>query len=168
MVRFFTKKEKKAQLTDAEVAELSKKAYDLGFEVGYHKHSELGWVSEHYSLLEDLAKEAGFDKLVKEKYTKGKLDGVKAKERDMHAGLSKKEAEKQRKDSKGDYGALILPGMSQKPIESGYGSSLVSDDSIAGMILQPSFMNLPESTSRTKVIDRPSQLKGFKPLSPKK
>jgi len=167
MVRFFTKKEEKAQLTDAEVAELSKSAYDLGFEVGYHKHSELGWVSERYSMLEDLSKEAGFDKLVKEKYTKGKEDGIKAKARDMHAGLSKKEAEKQRKESKGDYSSLILPGVSRKQIESGYGSSMLRDDSIAGMILQPSFMNLPESTSRTKVIDRPSQLKGFKPLYPK-
>jgi hypothetical protein len=52
-------------------------------------------------------------------------------------------------------------------IESGYGSSLVRDKSIAGMILQPSLMNIPESTSRTKVIDRPSQLRGFKPLYPK-
>ena len=56
MVRFFSKKEEKTQLTDAEVAELTKNAYELGFGVGYHKHSELGWVSERYSMLEDLAK----------------------------------------------------------------------------------------------------------------
>ncbi len=166
MVRFFTKKEEKTQLTDAEVDELAQKSYDLGFEVGYHRHSELGWVSEQYSMLDGLAKEAGFNTLVKEKYTKGKEDGLKAKERDMSAGLSKKEAEKQRKDAKSSYDASLMTGINNS-IESGYGSSLVSDDSMAGMILKPSLMNLPESTSRTKAIDKPSQLRGFKPLFPK-
>ncbi|MBP1909103.1 hypothetical protein [Methanolobus bombayensis] len=166
MVRFFSKKEEKTQLTDAEVNELSKNAYDLGFEVGYHKHSELGWVSERYSMLEDLARAAGFPTLVKEKYTLGKDEGHKAKERDMHAGLSKKESEKDRQESKVAYDTNVLHP-NNGHIDSGYGSSLVKDKSIAGMILQPSLMNMPESTSRTKVIDRPSQLRGFKPLYPK-
>ncbi|SFM24592.1 hypothetical protein [Methanolobus profundi] len=166
MVRFFTKKEEKTQLTDAEVAELTKNAYDLGFEVGYHKHSELGWVSERYSMLEDLAKEAGFGTLVKEKYTKGKEEGLKAKERDMHAGLSKKEAEKERNQAKGEYGALALSGDKERLIESGYGNFLSNEHS-AGMIQRPSLMNLPDATSRIKAIDRPSQLQGFKPLFPK-
>ncbi|WMW24868.1 hypothetical protein RE474_12405 [Methanolobus sediminis] len=166
MVRFFSKKEEKTQLTDAEVAELIKSAYDLGFEVGYHKHSELGWVSERYSMLEDLAKTAGFDTLVKERYTKGKIEGLKAKERDMHVGLSKKEAEKERQESKVVHDTSVLYS-ANGCMDSGYGSSLVTDKSIAGMILQPSLMNMPESTSRTKVIDRPTQLRGFKPLYPK-
>ncbi|WP_094228509.1 hypothetical protein [Methanolobus psychrotolerans] len=166
MVRFFTKKEEKTQLTDSEVTELSKNAYDLGFEVGYHKHSELGWVSERYSMLEDLAKEAGFDKLVKEKYTKGKEEGIKSKERDMHAGLSKKESEKQRNDSKVAYDPFLFV-QEERLIESGYRSSIMMDDRTVGMIQQPSLMNLPESTSRTKVIDRPSQIQGFKSLYPR-
>ena len=166
MVRFFSKKEEKTQLTDAEVVELTKSAYDLGYEVGYHKHSELGWVSERYSMLEDLAKTAGFATLVKERYTTGKSEGIKAKERDMHAGLSKKEAEKERQDSKVVYDISISSNTNGR-IDSGYGSSVVTDKSIAGMILRPSLMNMPESTSRTKVIDRPSQLRGFKPLYPK-
>ncbi|WP_292470935.1 hypothetical protein [Methanolobus sp.] len=165
MVRFFSKKEEKTQLTDAEITELSQNAYDLGFEVGYHKHSELGWVSERYSMLESLAKEAGFSTLVKEKYTKGKEEGLKAKERDMHAGLSKKETDKQRKQSKVEYGPS-LSEYQEKLIESGFGSSL-NDDHFGGMISRPSMMNLPESTSRIKAIDRPSQLQGFKPLYPK-
>jgi len=166
MVRFFSKKEEKTQLTDAEVAELSKNAYELGFEVGYHKHSELGWVSERYSMLEDLAKTAGFTTLVKEQYTRGKDEGLKAKERDMHAGLSKKEAEKDREESKVAYDANVSARDNNR-IDSGYGSSLVTDKHIAGMILQPSLMNIPESTSRTRALDRPSQLRGFKPLYPK-
>lgn len=166
MVRFFSKKEEKTQLTDAEVAELSKNSYDLGFEVGYHKHSELGWVSERYSMLEDLAKAAGFPTLVKEQYTQGKEEGLKAKERDMHAGLSKKEAEKERNESKALYDTNVSSSTKDN-LSSGYGSSLVTDKHIAGMILQPSFMNIPESTSRAKALDRPSQLRGFKPLYPK-
>ncbi|WP_319507901.1 hypothetical protein [uncultured Methanolobus sp.] len=166
MVRFFVKKEEKTQLTDSEIAEISKNAYDLGFEVGYHKHSELGWVSERYSMLEDLAKEAGLDKLVKEQYAKGKEGGVKAKERDMLAGLSKRESEKQRAESKAAYNAFSIHHQ-ERLIESGYGSSLVDRDHIFSMIQGPSMMNLPGSTSRTKALDRPSQLRGFKPLYPK-
>lgn len=166
MVRFFAKKEEKTQLTDSEIAELSKNAYDLGFEVGYHKHSELGWVSERYSMLEDLAKEAGLDNLVKEQYAKGKEGGIKAKERDLNAGLSKKEIEKKRNESKVDYNAFNQDHQ-ERLIESGFRSSLVTVDHAFGMISQPSFMNLPESTSRTRALDRPSQLQGFKPLSPK-
>lgn len=166
MVRFFAKKEEKTQLTDSEIAELSKNAYDLGFEVGYHKHSELGWISERYSMLEELAKEAELADLVKEQYTKGKEDGIKSKERDINAGLSKKEAEKKRNESKLDYNAFNQDHH-KRLIESGFKSSLVTDDHVFGMISQPSFMNLPESTSRTRALDRPSQLQGFKPLFPK-
>lgn len=164
MVRFFTKKEEKTQLTDAEIAELSKSAYDLGFEVGYHKHSELGWVSERYSMLEGLAKEAGFGTLIKEKYARGKEEGVKAKERDMHAGLSKKEAGKQRNQAKGEFDSL-LSGGSERHIESGF-ANFSYKDNFAGMIQRPSLMNLPDTTSRTKAINRPSQLQGFKPMNP--
>lgn len=165
MVRFFAKKEEKTQLTDAEITELSNNAYELGFEVGYHKHSELGWVSERYSMLEDLAKEAGFGELVKERYIQGKEDGLKSKERDMNAGLSRKNTSKQRDKSKGEYGAFTSKGPG-KLLESGYGFTH-NGDNFAGMIMRPSLMNLPGSTSRTKAIDRPSQLKGFKPLYPK-
>lgn len=165
MVRFFAKKEEKTQLTDAEIRELSKNAYDLGFEVGYHKHSELGWVSERYSMLEDLAKDAGFATMIKDQYTKGKEEGLKSKERDMSAGLSKKEAEKQRNQPKTEYSAFTSKG-TEKLIESGFGNN-GHKDNLAGMIQRPSLMNLPESTSRTKAIDRPSQLQGFKMMNPK-
>lgn len=164
MVRFFSKKEEKTQLTDAEITELSRNAYDLGYEVGYHKHSELGWVSERYSMLEDLAKEAGFLNLVKEKYTKGKEDGIKAKERDMSAGLSKKGAVQDRKESAAEYSLTVSIGSDK--MESGFHSS-VQDEHFASMILRPSLMNLPDSTSRTKAINQPSQLRGFKPLYPR-
>ncbi|MEZ5334011.1 MAG: hypothetical protein R2741_01580 [Methanolobus sp.] len=115
-------------------------------------------------MLEDLAKDAGFATLVKEEYSKGKDNGIRAKERDMNAGLSRKEAEKERKESTVEYG-LLMTG-SEGQMESGYGNS-VSGDHFAGMILRPSMVNLPESTSRMKAINRPSQLRGFKPLYPR-
>ncbi len=162
MVRFFTKKEEKTQLTDSEVNELLKNAYELGFEVGYHRHSELGWVSERYSMLEDLAKEAGISRTIKEKYTKGKEDGNKAKERDMHAGLAKQETEKLRKDSKVVY--AVTSNNKENISGPGYKNSLVADEHLVSMIQQPSMVNLPSATSRTKAIEIPSQIHGLKNL----
>lgn len=166
MVRFFKKKEEQTQLTQTEVDELVKNAYNLGFEVGYHKHSELGWVSEQYSMLEDLAKESGLGKLVSENYRKGKDEGIKAKERDLNAGLSKKDAQKQknRADTPHDHAP---EGNIRQKIEAGYQSWRVIDDNTIAAIQQPGMTNLPSSTSRTKAIDRPSQIRGFKQLIPK-
>ncbi|MBN2111330.1 MAG: hypothetical protein JW705_09660 [Methanosarcinaceae archaeon] len=166
MVRFFKKKKEQAQLTRSEEEELARSAYNLGFEVGYHKHSELGWVSEQYSMLEDLAKESGLDELVSENYRKGKEDGIKAKERDINAGLSKKDAEKQRSRSDTSYERTMEGDIGQK-IEAGYQSHRVIDDNTIVSIQQPGMTDLPSSTSRPKAIDRPSQIRGFKQLIPK-
>ena len=166
MVRFFKKKEEQAQLTKSEVDELARNAFNLGFEVGYHKHSELGWVSEQYSMLEDLAKESGLGKLVNENYSKGKEDGVKAKERDVNAGLSKKDAGKQRNRSDTTYEHAIEENLNQD-IEAGYQSWRVVDDNTISAIQHPGMTDLPSSTSRTKAINRPSQIQGFKQLIPK-
>lgn len=166
MVRFFKKKEEQTQLTTSEIDELVKSAYKLGFEVGYHKHSELGWVSEQYSMLEDLAKESGLGKLVNENYKKGKDDGIKAKERDVNAGLSRKDAEKQKNRSDTSHDLLAEKDIRQKT-DVGYRSQRVIDDNTIVAIQQPGMTDLPSSTSRIKAIDRPSQIQGFKQLIPK-
>ena len=166
MVRFFKKKEEQAQLTKSEIDELAKSAYNLGFEVGYHKHSELGWVSEQYSMLEDLAKESGLGELVSENYKNGKEAGIKAKERDVNAGLSRKDAEKLRNRSDTSHEHAMEEDIGQK-IEAGYQSQRIIDDNTMVAIQQPTVTNLPSSTSRVKAIDRPSQIQGFKQLIPK-
>ncbi|WP_406657535.1 hypothetical protein V7O62_02985 [Methanolobus sp. ZRKC2] len=166
MVRFFKKKEEQAQLTKSEIDELSKSAYNLGFEVGYHKHSELGWVSEQYSMLEDLSKESGLGSLVNENYKKGKDDGVKAKERDVNASLSRKDAEKLRNRSDNPHENAAAEDI-LKTIEAGYQSQRMINDNTIVAIQQPGMTDLPSSTSRVKSIDRPSQIEGFKQLIPK-
>ncbi|KXS40750.1 hypothetical protein HWN40_05895 [Methanolobus zinderi] len=167
MVRFFKKKEEQTQLTKSEIDELVKNAYSLGFEVGYHKHSELGWVSEQYSMLEDLAKESGLGKLVSENYGKGKEEGIKTKERDVNAGLSRKDAEKQKSRSDSSH-EQIGEQIKNPKIEAGYQSQREIDDNTIVAIQQPGVTDLPSSTSRPKAIDRPSQIKGFKQLIPKR
>lgn len=165
MVRFFKKKEEQAQLTRSEVDELVKGAYNLGFEVGYHKHSEIGWVSEQYSMLEDLARESGLGKLVMQNYRDGKDYGARMREKDLNTSLSKKTSEKQNERA---AGFADLPEMiTRTNIGSGYKGQRIKDDKTAGLIQQPAMTDLPSSTSRTKVIDRPTQIKGFKTLTPK-
>jgi hypothetical protein len=165
MVRFFKKKEEQAQLTRSEIDELVKSSYKLGFEVGYHKHSELGWVSEQYSMLEDLARESGLGKLVMQNYRDGKEYGFKARERDLKIDNSKRSSEKrsERMNLLSDPAEYNL----KHSIEAGYKSQRTADENTAGLIQQPSITDLPGSTSRTAAIDRPSQIKGFKALTPK-
>jgi len=158
MVRFFQKKETDTQLTHSEIEEIKKGSYDLGFEVGYHKHSEIGWVSEQYSMLEDLAKEAGLGSIVIDTYKKGKEEGARAKERDVKSGFSKKEADMQQKRSE------IDPSPSNKKYESkmdsGYGSQIFAYENRVGPIQKPSMTALPKSTSRIKSIEKPTQTRG--------
>ena len=78
---FSSKKIKKA--SDDKKRELIKKVYELGLEVGYHKHFEMGWVSERYNQLFDEATEYGLEKEIEEYYEKGKLDGEEKKEKDV-------------------------------------------------------------------------------------
>ncbi len=92
MVNLFKKEDKgkKKTISESERSEIAKEAYKLGFEVGYHKHSELGWVTERFSHLDKFASERGLEEFVKAYYSRGRDDGVRSKERDIHSGLSKK------------------------------------------------------------------------------
>ncbi|WP_406661913.1 hypothetical protein V7O66_05230 [Methanolobus sp. ZRKC3] len=165
MVRFFQKKEESTQLTDFEIEEIRKSAYNLGFEVGYHKHSEIGWVSEHYSMLEDLARESGLGALVSETYKKGKGEGSRAKERDLKSGLSKKEIEKHR-DRANISNITFHDENTGSKDDSGYGGQIFAYGDKVGPIQKPSMTDMPKSTSRIKAIDRPTQIQGFKLLTP--
>ncbi len=63
---------------------LIKKAYVLGFEVGYYKHYEaVGWVRREREKLEKLALEYGIEREIREAYNRGKLEGEKRKSLDL-------------------------------------------------------------------------------------
>ncbi|MHC1566718.1 MAG: ATPase domain-containing protein [Candidatus Syntropharchaeia archaeon] len=65
---FFPKKVKKSDRRK----ELLKKIYRLGFEVGYHGHFEIGWVSERYRELLEEARKHGLEREAEDYYKKGR------------------------------------------------------------------------------------------------
>ena len=167
MVSLFKKEEKKKTISEFERSDVAKEAYKLGFEVGYHKHSEIGWVSERFSHLDTFASERGLEKFVQPYYAKGRDDGVKSKERDIHSGLSKKGIEKEEKQVEFSKERVVQ----EKPeivFEPGFKSNRTTDDHNYSPTKQPTMMDIPKITSVTKSISRPTLVDGFKPLKPRR
>ena len=54
-------KKKTKVATVAQKRKVIKKVYDLGVDVGYHKHYEMGWVIERYDKIYNVAAEYGFE-----------------------------------------------------------------------------------------------------------
>lgn len=165
-MRLFKKVKQKRKLSDSEKAELEKRAYDLGFEVGYHKHSELGWVSERYTVLESVSKEADLLELVSENYKKGKETGIKSRERDMKLGLSMKEKNKKK------HASEVLHDLNSRERErlhlrSGFTSFQDKSTHSFSMLQPPKITEIPSATESSKAVERPQMIRGFKPLVPK-
>ena len=75
----FKKQKKKEQKRD-----VLKRAYALGFEVGYYKHYEsVGWVKKEKRALEEKAREIGIVIEFSETYNRGKEDGERKKSTGM-------------------------------------------------------------------------------------
>lgn len=165
-MRLFKKAEAKRKLSDSEKAELEKRAYDLGFEVGYHKHSELGWVSERYAALESVAKEAGLLELVSENYRKGKETGTKNRERDMKLGLSKKAKEKERHATEALY-EMSSQEKDRIHLGSGFTAFQENKEYQHIMLQHPSVTKLPSLTEMSRTVERPQMINGFRLLVPK-
>ncbi len=165
-MRFFKKAETKRNLSDSEKAELEKRAYDLGLEVGYHKHSELGWVSERYTALESVAKEADLMELVSENYKKGKETGAKRRERDMKLGLSKKEKNKGKHASEALYDCYSQE-RDRIHLRSGFTSFQDSNVHPYSMLQHAGITEMPSVTEIPRAVERPQMINGFKQLVPK-
>lgn len=167
MVKIFKKKESKRDLTETQKQALKKSSYELGFEVGYHKHSEIGWVKERFNSLYEFASQCDLGNSVRENYETGRSEGSRSRERDMKAGLSKRGIDKDK--SLPLSSSVLLP---QSHNSSGIDNSFRKrDTSQAGSpapLERPQLTDLPENTSLTKAVERPSMLDGFKHLSPKK
>lgn len=165
-MRLFKKADAKRKLSDSEKAELEKRAYELGFEVGYHKHSELGWVSERYAALESVAKEAGLLELVSENYRKGKETGTKNRERDMKLSLSKKTKEKERHAAQALYD-ISSQEKNHLHLRSGFTTFQESNKYQHTMLRYPSVTELPSLTEMSGAVERPQMINGFRLLVPK-
>lgn len=165
MVKIFKKTGTKKVLPDEGKAQLADASRRLGFEVGYHRHSEIGWVQEKLTQIYRFADEYDLRDFVKENYNFGKEEGTRAKARDTKSGLSGGAgAEKQETPATTEVEKKhtnLIHSSGYKEIDIGISLS-------SGMILQPSLVELPDNLERTKAIERPSFLEGAKHLTPKK
>lgn len=167
MVKIFKKQGSKKALPDDGKAQLADASRRLGFEVGYHRHSEIGWVQEKLTQLYSFAEEYDLRDFVKENYNFGKEEGARNKDRDTKSGLSK--AAPAEKIKAPPEITIERPKQDNSSrVKSGYKSPSIEIASSSGMILQPDMVELPENIERTRSIERPSFLDGARHLTPKK
>ena len=74
----------KVKKKKVDAREVIKKAYILGFEVGYYKHYDsVGWVRRERDRIEELAEKIGIEKEVERAYRRGISDGATKREQDL-------------------------------------------------------------------------------------
>ena len=147
--------------------EILKKVYDLGFEVGYNKHSELGWVTDKYSRLHSLSKMYNLDEYVHRYYVKGKRDGSQEKERNLYASLSGdgKESEDRSKKSQESL-ELETTQDTETYFESGFGCDYNNNyECIYIPAQKPTMLDLPDFLSKPGKLEKPESVRGFKPFT---
>ena len=171
MVALFKKEKESKIISGTDKAHLAEVSHKLGFEVGYHRHSEIGWVQEQLSKLYGFADEYDLRDFARENYLRGKEEGARAKERDTKSGL---------KGSGADTGADEKPlNLSmERPTatapasfsrsDSGYKVQRPTIEASSAAIQQPTMVDLPESVQLTKAVEMPPILEGSKHLLPKK
>jgi len=157
-------KNRKDKLTLAELkkAELEDKSYNLGLEVGYNKHSEIGWVKENLVKLETLSKSLGLGDVISAQYLYGKQQGALAREKGLKIDAFQKAAH-----NEGTSATIDLIAAPEKEVDTGFRDHS-SNDELFASVDRPKFLSTPECTSLIKAIDRPTIMDGFKPLRLKK
>ncbi|KGK98513.1 hypothetical protein LI82_12535 [Methanococcoides methylutens] len=160
----FKKNKDKPTLAEMKRVEIEKKAFELGLEVGYHKHSEIGWVKENIVKLETLANSLGLGDIVSEKYIQGKGEGGLAREKGLNIGSVTSALKKEEGYSSADEPAFKKP---EEKTPEGY-KDYAGNDAIFAPVDRPELLTSPSCISLTKAVERPANLDGFKPLMPKK
>lgn len=160
----FKKNKDKPTLAELKRAEVEKKAFELGFEVGYHKHSEIGWVQENIAKLESLASSLGLGDIVSGKYVQGKSEGSLAREKGLKIGSVTSALKKDEDSPLSEEPVFRTP---EKEVSGGY-KEYAGNDAVFAPVDHPALLESPSCTSLTKAVERPANLDGFKPLIPKK
>ncbi len=128
--------------TNERMRELIKRMYALGYNVGYHHHSEIGWVSDTYNTLAGQTDDARLKNLLRQYYIKGKGDGEKRRKHDVHERAVKK---------------------TETNKTSELFDETASQVSAADTLLQqPGVLNIPDTIMQTALIDLPTNLSGFR------
>jgi len=129
---------------EKERAELIKKIYELGFEVGLKNHSEIGWVLREYNSLVENARKLGI-KAPEIYYHDGKLNGKKSKDK----GNDVKSPEK----------AVVKKSIvSEIKIESG---DMIEEFEVIRSQRKPGLNELPNLVKKARFIEIPQLLKGI-------
>jgi hypothetical protein len=134
---------------EKERAELIKKIYELGFEVGLKNHSEIGWVLREYNNLAENAQKLGI-KSPEIYYHDGKLNGKKSKDKGNDVKAPEKAADPMKK--------ATVPEIK---IESG---DMIEEFEVLRSQRKPGLNELPNLVKKAKSMEMPQLLKGFKPL----
>jgi len=89
---FFLKKrkEKGGKNPNRVESRLIKAAYNLGYEVGYNHHSEIGWVEDELAKILEMAQERGLEDEVRSVYERAKKNGARDRGHAIVSALSKK------------------------------------------------------------------------------
>ncbi|HIE30963.1 MAG TPA: hypothetical protein EYP67_01080 [Methanosarcinales archaeon] len=151
--------------TNERVRKLIKRIYALGYNVGYHHHSEIGWVSDTYNTLAGQADDAELRDLLREYYKKGKEDGRERRKRDIQ-GRNRDKIGKYATDQNEavirDYehtAKNIEPDQTSERSE----YEIALQFSAADMLLQqPLLLSMPSNITRTALINPPVNLEGLR------
>ncbi|WP_445475157.1 hypothetical protein ACT9XH_12545 [Methanococcoides methylutens] len=160
----FKKNEEKPTLAELKRAEVEKKAFELGFEVGYHKHSEIGWVKENIVKLENLTISLGLGDIVTGKYIQGKDEGNLAREKGLKIASAISAPNKEEAYPLSEE--LVFKGLKEES-SSGY-KEYLWNDAVFPLLSRPECLEYPSCISLPKSFERPKNVDGFKPLMPKK
>ncbi len=139
----FKKKKDLKSVSESLRTEILDAMYKLGSEVGYYHHSEIGWVAEAYNKQIARAAGSGIEDLLKQRYLKGKADGVNRKKHESDTSTKAEVPEP-------------APVSKVERLPPAY-----------RMVALPEATGAPKSIERPKMVDRPKALDGFAPVSPR-
>ncbi|MBN2110130.1 MAG: hypothetical protein JW705_03450 [Methanosarcinaceae archaeon] len=159
------------QISQEERDHLAEVSYRLGYEVGYHRHSEIGWVQEQLNKLYGFAEEYGLRSFARENYTRGKEEGSKAKDRDMKSGLYRGMGKENKVEPDRQSGLTVerpahVPSFSKG--DSGFTVQRTALESSSAAIQQPTLTDLPDNVQMPNAVKRPPVLEGSTHLLPRK
>jgi hypothetical protein len=150
--------------TNERVRELIKRVYTLGYDVGYHHHSEIGWVSDTYNALAGQADDAELKNLLRQYYRKGIEEGEKRRKRDIHGRTTNKVGKNATEQNNAVMRTNERPA---EKVETDETSELPDYEtapqvSVADRLLQqPHVLSMPGNIMRTVLINQPVNLRGF-------
>ncbi|MHC1574941.1 MAG: hypothetical protein ACXQTY_03965 [Candidatus Methanogasteraceae archaeon] len=125
--------------TGEDLRDVIKRVYALGYDVGYHHHSEIGWISTAYNDLVSHVDETAQRELLRRYYELGKKDGNERRKHDIQI-RSEKKVGRSAESTQYDYDAA---------------------SAINTFLQQPQVLAMPGCIMQTKLFDQPFVLRGF-------